>query len=402
MANKPTANGHQELERAPQQPMMPMMGGFGAFQMTPALMAGMTKEYAQILVRQQVALANRRDPIQVEAALLRFCENPDFAKAAVYDKPVGGDKKQQGLSARFAEAAFPVMKNLNATHTQIYDDPERQTWRVSVEDLETNIVLAQEVFINKRVEKRYLKPGQSYFSKRINSTGEEVHLVEATDDEVDTRRKALCSKVQRNLMLQHIPPDTKAKCLAKCIQIQALKDKEDPDAAIKKIVDSFFDIGVSSDDLKQFLGHSVRGITDGELIELRAMYVSIQDGEATWMDFLADREEERATKGKSGVAAAKKRVQELREKEGRTKRAGAAKPAPTPAAGEQTAHAGGETVIQNQGGAQDQAGASNAAEPRRRGARRTRAVDTDLTGDTQQAEAGGSDPEPGDSSTSIA
>jgi len=307
-------------------PTPPTGMGLMGMKLTPANMEMVAKQVTLQMVKVQMALAMPRDAATVQSELLRYCSNPDFARAAVYAKPVGV-KKAYGLSARFAEAAMPVMRNLYEETTQIYDDAEKQTWRVLVGDLETNSSFSEEVFVNKRVWRKSKRRDQDPVQTRHNNDGEINYLYEATDDEVNTLRAALCSKVRRNLIIRHVPPDIRAKCLAQCLDIADRDDARDPDAARKQIVDSFLKIGIGADDLAAYLGHSIRSISPTELAELRGVYVVIRDGEATWSDLLAEKQIALADARKSGgLNKVKENVRRQQQNEGRGK---AAPPPPT-------------------------------------------------------------------------
>jgi hypothetical protein len=309
----------------------------------------------------------------VQAIMVTYCSNPDFAKVAVYAKPVGGGKKY-GLSARFAEAVMPVMKNLDESTVQIYDDMEKQTWKVSVGDLETNTVFSEEVFVNKRTWRKQLRQGQTAINERVNTQGEVNYLVEATDDEVNTLRAALCSKVRRNLIIRHVPPDIRAECLRVALKTSEDADAKDPDAARKQIVDSFLKIGIGAEDLASYLGHSIRAISEPELSELRGVYVVIRDGEATWSDLLAEKQVELAEARKAGgLNKVKERVRkqrEQREQKAQQPKGGSAGTAPPPTTQETGAAEGAQ---------QPQEGGRRRASRRRGGSETEGSAKTDPT-----------------------
>lgn len=61
---------------------------------------------------------------------------------------------------------------------------------------------------------------------------------------------------------------------------------KDPQGEIKKIVDAFSTLRVMPNDLKEYLGHDVGKCSPAQIAELRVMYKTIDDGEATWLDYL--------------------------------------------------------------------------------------------------------------------
>jgi hypothetical protein len=265
--------------------------GFGAtelqVQTETAAIAIAAAEKAAIEARYVLAIKRPRDWDTVRIRLLKECKRPGFADAAIYKKPVG--KKDgveqfiEGLSVRFAEAALRHVSNFYSSAKSIYDDPHKSITRVTVMDLETNATIEQDITIAKTVERRYLKKGQRPISQRVNSYGEPVFVVEATDDEVLNKTNAQISKALRNGVLRLLPGDVQDECEAACRTTQADRDKADPEGERKKIFDGFAAIGVEPSDLKGYLGHSNQ-LSPSELGELRAIYAAIRAQETTWTE----------------------------------------------------------------------------------------------------------------------
>ncbi len=63
-------------------------------------------------------------------------------------------------------------------------------------------------------------------------------------------------------------------------------DFQDPDAAKRRIFDSFNEIGVTVTHLQAWLGHEGASLTPKEMEELRGTYQAIRDGETTWRDVM--------------------------------------------------------------------------------------------------------------------
>lgn len=253
---------------------------------------------ATAAVQARFVMAERRprswDAVRVQ--LLRDCKRPGFAEVAKYAKPVGGKdddgkpKKVEGPSIRFAEAAIRAMTNLLPEAMTIRDDEASRTVRVSLTDLESNVSYSKDVTIQKTVERRFLKKGQTAIKQRVNSYGDVVFLVEATDEDLLNKQNALESKALRGHAMRLLPGDILEECMAQVARTLRDEDAKDPDAAKKKLIDAFADLNVSPIALKEYLGHDVGTISPAELEDLRAVYVAIKDGETTWGAAMETRE----------------------------------------------------------------------------------------------------------------
>lgn len=251
-------------------------------------------EYAKASIEARCILAERhpRSWIDVQQRLLSECERPGFAEQARYRKPQGSKKNEQtgaweqnyveGFSIRFAEAAIRYMKNVNAESSVIYDDSSQRLVRITVMDLETNATVTAEISVPKTVERRKLKKGQRPLSSRVNSYGEQVYLVEATDDEVTTKQAALVSKALRTGVLRLLPGDIQDECEDRIAATLAKKDKEDPGAATRRVLDAYAKLGVMPSAIAEYIGHDPTVLQPAELAELRGVYQAIKDGDLTW------------------------------------------------------------------------------------------------------------------------
>ena len=272
---------------------------------------------ASVEARYIVASRNPRNWDQVRALMLKECTRSSFAHAAIYRKPIG--QGIEGPSIRFAEAAARIMGNIFTESPAIYDDDEKRIVRVSTTDLESNTAYSRDIVIEKVVERRTPREGQTVISRRVNSVGETTCLVRAGDDELLNKQEALISKAMRNNILRLFPGDLLDECLFVCRETQKQKDLQDPDAARNKVFDSFALIGVLPAEIAKYLGHDVAASSPAELAELRALYAAIRDGEATWGDALEGREVARKSKP---TGAPPKSAADLTQKlkEHRTKR----------------------------------------------------------------------------------
>lgn len=265
-----------------------------------AVNAASERERALVYARSMMALQKPRNldlvrqRLMLEAAQPAFAEKAEFARKVGKDHETGEDKIARGASIRFVEAALRALGNVDVGSTLIVDNGKQQVHRIEVLDLETGTGYRRDVIVEKRVERRYLKRGQVALGERVNSYGERVFIVEPSDDELLTRSLALIAKALRTLGEKLIPYALKVEALAKCREIAADTIKRDPDAARKKVLDSFVELGVGVLELEDYLGHAIKQCSPAEIEKLRDVWSSIDEGETTWSDVLTERREERA------------------------------------------------------------------------------------------------------------
>ncbi len=257
---------------------------------------------AAIESRYVMAMRNPRDMDSVRVKLLKECKRPSFAEVARYRKPIG--KGVEGLSIRFVEAAFRCMGNVLAESSVVFEDDHKRIVRVMVTDLETNVTYPRDVVVDKTVERSQIKEGQTLLGQRINSNGNRVFIVQATDDELLNKQASLESKAIRALGLRLVPGDLQDECEAAVIATKQAAVKADPDAERRKLIDAFASLSVQPRHLVEYLGHDLDLTSPAELLELRNVWVALRDGEATWHDTVAARRAERGeTPDERGQAA---------------------------------------------------------------------------------------------------
>ena len=241
---------------------------------------------AEIECAYIMAIRRPRKIDDVRIAILAACRRPIFAASAEYSKPIGG-KEIRGPSIRFAETAFQCFGNIRITTNVIYDDQAICKIRVSVIDLENNNAYGTEATVNKTIERKRLKNGQKAISERLNSFGETVYLVEATEDEIAIKKGALVSKMIRNCGLRLIPRDIVEEAMEEA-EKTVLKAGADPVAEKNKLLDAFGGLGVMASDLEKFLRKPLAQVVAKDLLELRKIFTSLRDGESVWSDWLED------------------------------------------------------------------------------------------------------------------
>jgi hypothetical protein len=245
------------------------------------------KSQAMVQAHFLMAIKNPRDWNDVRDRLLTACKRTRFAEVARYSVPRAGGKVQ-GWTIRFAEEAMRDMRNLMPETTVTGEDDDKRILRVSVIDLEANIPLSMEVVIAKTIERKALKDGETPIRTRINSAGQTLYILPATEDDLTTKQAALVSKALRTMVLRLLPGDILEECLDEVARTNQAEDERDPNAAVKKIADNFSTLGVKPSDLKAHLGHEISSSSPAELQMLREIFAAIRSGEITWRDVMAE------------------------------------------------------------------------------------------------------------------
>ncbi len=272
---------------------------FGASQVQvigeTAVTAAAATVKAEIEAAYVMAMQRPRNPDLVYERIMRDCQRPSFAGAAMYRLPRGG-KTITGLSVRFVEAALRAMGNVVVKAHVLYDDENRQMVQVVGVDLETNARFEDTVIIEKTVERRVVKDGQRVLGSRRNSSGEVVYLVPATEDDLRMKRGAEVSRARRNIGMQLVPGDVIEDAKRQIVKTQMDKAAKDPDAERKALILGFSEIGVSPEQLTEYLGHGLERSQPAELVDLRQLWRAISDGQTTWRSAMEAKAAEAAQK----------------------------------------------------------------------------------------------------------
>jgi hypothetical protein len=251
----------------------------------PAAVAAAEAAKARIQSAYIMAMHRPRNTDQARDSILRACKRTGFAEKVEFSKPVAG-KQIKGPSVRFAELALKEWGNVLTETQVVYEDELTRRLKVFCTDLETNLTHSKEIVVNKTVERKKPTEDREIVHERINTKGEKVYIVRATEDELQNKESALISKAIRNEGLRLIPTDIIDEGIETARETLKIRDKQDPDAAKKQALDSFSEIGVRPKDIEAYLGHSMDTIVPAELQDLRAMYRAIKDGEATWREYI--------------------------------------------------------------------------------------------------------------------
>lgn len=244
-------------------------------------------EYQKAMVVGAFTKAERspRNEDMARMAIMEVCKRPRFADKATYDKPIGGSSVI-GPSIRMAEEMGRLWKNLYVKKTVLYDDQLKRMCNVTVLDLESNLSYSNDFTINKTVERKSYKD-RTLIEERINSKGEKIGVVVATEDEVFMKESSQASKEIRTGILRLIPEWLKEDAMGVVFATQDAEAAEDPQAKRREMLDKMATLGVTPIQIEAWLEHSTSTITPAELVKLQNMANTIRDGQATWAEYMA-------------------------------------------------------------------------------------------------------------------
>lgn len=273
-------------------------------------MAAVTaREQAVIQAEYLMAERHPRKWMDVRARMMDHCARPRFAEVSRYKKPVG--KKFQdgawveqfayGFTVRFAETLAQEMGNVKPQSSITYEDDVLRIVRIGVTDLQRNVPWSREVTFAKTVERKGRRrkgsqtewdppEGREVISVRANSYGEPTYLVKATEDELRAKVNSELSKTQRDFLIKLTPRDLLEDWEDAVYTTLDRADKADPQAALKRWLDSFHRAGIEPSDLEQFFGGKrVTAFGQAEIAELRELAQAIKEGQTTFQEALRNK-----------------------------------------------------------------------------------------------------------------
>ena len=272
----------------------------------------MVQQLAQAQIQSAYIMAERhpRDWDVAEQKILKECRRPQFcaidpdpkkfgSSIAMYGVPRGKKQDENGkwvpnivrdLTIRFAEMALPYIKNASVDLWPMGEDENQRVFRVVRIDYESNVAEGEIIIVPKTVERKSTKDSDIVVGSRKNNYNETVHIIQATNEEMDQAKLVQYSKRKRNLVLSMMPGWLKEAAKAQILETQRAVDAKDPDAARKAIYSGFAHVGVSVEDIKAYVGHS-NDLSPAEMETLRVLYAGIAGGHTSWKEIMAAKDE---------------------------------------------------------------------------------------------------------------
>lgn len=257
---------------------------------------------AQQEVQGSIIIAKKfpRNEDEASQALWRACKRSSFADRAEYKFPRGKKKNEEtgrwednivsGPSASIAREAMRLWGNIQAGTEIVRDTDEDRHIRSFAWDMERNSRKVAETTFRKLIQRK-VKTG-----KKDGRGWDETETQWVQPDERDLRE--LTNKhaaiAERNCILQLIPSDIIEEAIRICRETLRSEASQDPDAARRRLISGFDELNITVGMLEAYLGHPLAQSSPKEIADLRAIWVSIRDGNSTWGELMSTKMEDLA------------------------------------------------------------------------------------------------------------
>lgn len=215
----------------------------------------------EVRAQMQVAQEFPRDIHRSVTRVIKSCSRYKLAETAMYLYPKGG-QTVTGPSIRLAEVIAQNWGNINYGVREVSQKEGESVVQSYCWDLETNVFVQKTFTIKHEIG---LKGGKV---KKLTS---ERDIYEKVAN-YGARRLRAC-------ILSVIPPDVIQDAVSRCEKTLGEGAGKIPLVdRIKKMAVTFDEIGVTTGDLEERLGHDLTSTTEIEMVTLQKIYISIRDG----------------------------------------------------------------------------------------------------------------------------
>lgn len=275
-----------------------------------------TREAQKVQAAMAVAKRFPRDQVAASRRIVESCKRPGLAAKGMYAFPRGG-KPVTGPSIRLAEEMARQWGNLDMGVHELERTDGESVMEAYCWDLETNARVTKQ-FTVKHV--RDTKEG----GKALKDE-RDIYEIGAN---MGARRLRAC-------ILSIIPADVTEEAVAQVKITQAGGSDRPIIDRIKAMVDAFAELGVAQALIEKKMGMRVDQILEPQLVDLRAIYTTIKDGQGRIEDWfeVARSEKGPAVDLNAKLDAAAKTAEPAKEP------TPAAKPTPAPKAAPKVAAA---------------------------------------------------------------
>jgi hypothetical protein len=229
--------------------------------------AQQSRAMAEIQSAMVIAKRFPRDEAAAYARIMRSCQRPTLAEAALYSYPKGGTTVT-GPSIRLAEAMAQAWGNMDFGIIELDQRNGESEMQAYAWDLETN---CRQTKVFQVKHERHSKDRVTS-AKVVTKLDDPRDIYEATANQ-GARRLRAC-------ILGVIPGDVVDAAVAQCEQTMKGESKEPLTDRTRKMVAAFAEHGVTPAMIEKRLGHKSDSVSETELVSLRKVYRSIVDGMA--------------------------------------------------------------------------------------------------------------------------
>lgn len=264
------------------------------------------RELAEVQAAVLMARRFPRDPVQAMDAILRACTRATLAEGALYTY-VRGKTEITGPSIRLAEAMAQCWQNLAFGIRELEQRHGESTMEAYCWDLETNV----------RQSRVFQVRHERYSDGRTRPLIDPRDIYEQNANQ-GARRLRAC-------ILGVIPGDVVEAAQRQCEETLHAEADTSPEG-IRKVVDSFAQIGVTREQLEARCQRRIETIRPAQVIQLRKIWQSLNDGMSSPEDWFKTPQQQ---EGSTGNEALRARLRRQASTEARDEQTAAAAPSPT-------------------------------------------------------------------------
>jgi hypothetical protein len=240
---------------------------------------------AAIIVAQRFPRSEsrcRQELINAVKASPRLAEKTTYSyKRGTKKDPVTGetvDNFVSGPTIYIAREAARVWGNIAYGTEIVRDTDDERQIRSFAWDQQTNV--------RKFAEDAFKKLIQRTEWTTKNGKREKVPKWVVPDErdlrELTNRRASIC---ERNALLSLMPSHMIDEVVDTSRQVSKEEAAKHPETVRAKLADAFQSEGVSVAMLEEYLGHPLNQLTPDKIVDLRAIFLSLHEGNATWDDY---------------------------------------------------------------------------------------------------------------------
>lgn len=217
-----------------------------------------SRQAQEVQAAMVVAKRFPRDERRSMERILNACTRKTLAENALYSYSRGGTEVT-GPSIRLAECMAQNWGNLDFGYIELEQSGGESTVMAYAWDLETNT----------RQSKVFAVPHVRYANKKVTPLTDPRDIYEVVANQASRRVRAC--------VLAVIPGDVVDAAVTQC-EITMRGNKTPLPERIAEMAAKYEEMGVSREQLRQFIGKNVEAFTESDVVRLAKVYRSIKDG----------------------------------------------------------------------------------------------------------------------------